>query len=54
MNCGTSQGQYNACCTRLPQQVFQIPQFWYNSIKYAASSVQCFTIMPPPGSQIIF
>jgi len=53
-NCGTSQGQYNACCSRLPQQVFQIPQFWYNTIKYASSSVQCFTIKPPPGSEIIF
>ena len=54
MNCGTPQGQYNACCARLPQQIFQIPQFWYNAIKYAASSVQCFTITPPPGSEIIF
>lgn len=53
-NCATPQGQYNNCCTRLPQVIFQIPQFWYNTIKYAASSVQCFTITPPPGSQIIY
>jgi hypothetical protein len=31
-------------------QLFQIPQFWYNAIKYAASSVTCFTIMTPPDS----
>jgi hypothetical protein len=54
MNCGTPQGQYNACCTRLPQEVFQIPQFWYNSIKYAASGVQCFTITAPPGTHIVY
>jgi hypothetical protein len=47
MGCGTTQGQYNNCCPRLPQEIFQIPQFWYNSIKYAASSVQCFTIRSP-------
>jgi hypothetical protein len=30
-----------------PSQVFQIPQFWYNAIKYAAASVQCFDIKNP-------
>jgi hypothetical protein len=33
------------CYQKSAAQVFQIPQFWYNAIKYAASSVQCFTIM---------
>jgi hypothetical protein len=54
MGCGTAAGQYNNCCWRLPQTIFQIPQFWYNSIKYAASSVQCFTITAPPGSKIVY
>jgi hypothetical protein len=39
-------------------EIFQIPQFWYNSIKYASSSVQCFTIMQPPpdsgASRIVY
>jgi hypothetical protein len=35
------------CYQKSAAQVFQIPQFWYNVIKYAASSVQCFTIMGP-------
>lgn len=38
---------YDPCYEKSPAQVFQIPQFWYNAIKYAASSVQCFTIMNP-------
>jgi hypothetical protein len=54
MACGTMAGQWNACCTRLPQFIFPIPQFWYNSIKYAASSVQCFTITAPPGTHIVY
>jgi hypothetical protein len=36
---------YDPCYEKSAAQVFQIAQFWYNSIKYAASSVQCFTIM---------
>jgi hypothetical protein len=37
----------NPCYQKSAAQVFQIPQFWYNAIKYAASSVQCFDIMSP-------
>jgi hypothetical protein len=42
----------NPCYQRSAAQVFQIPQFWYNAIKYAASSVQCFTIHAPDGGII--
>jgi hypothetical protein len=38
---------YDPCYQKSAAQVFQIPQFWYNAIKYAASSVACFTIMQP-------
>ena len=37
----------NPCYGLLPPQIFQIPQFWFNSITYAASSVACFTITDP-------
>jgi hypothetical protein len=43
---------YDPCYNSSAAQVFQIPQFWYNSIKYAASAVQCFTIMIPPEAGI--
>ncbi|KYF83704.1 hypothetical protein BE11_00230 [Sorangium cellulosum] len=35
------------CYERSAAQVFQISQFWYNAVKYAASSVECFTIEDP-------
>jgi hypothetical protein len=35
------------CYQKSASQVFQIPQFWYNAIKYASSSVTCFTVMNP-------
>jgi len=35
------------CYQKSAAQVFQIPQFWYNAIQYAASSVECFTIEDP-------
>jgi hypothetical protein len=35
------------CFMQSPNQVFQIPQFWYNAIKYAAASVECFDIKTP-------
>jgi hypothetical protein len=39
---------YDPCYQKSAAQVFQIPQFWFNAIKYAASSVQCaFTITNP-------
>ncbi len=34
-------------CTNTPATAFQVPQFWYNAISYAASAVQCFTIQSP-------
>jgi hypothetical protein len=37
----------NPCYQKSAAQVFQIPQFWYNAIKYASSSVQCFDITSP-------
>ncbi len=37
----------NPCYGLTPQHIFQIPQFWYNAIKYAASSVTCFNITSP-------
>jgi len=45
---------YDPCYMNSPAEVFQIPQFWYNAITYAASSVTCFKIMPPPGTQIVY
>jgi hypothetical protein len=41
---GMFTNKYDPCYQRSAAQVFQIPQFWYNAIKYAASSVQCFII----------
>jgi len=38
---------YDPCYEKSAAQVFQLPQFWYNAIKYASSSVQCFNIMNP-------
>jgi hypothetical protein len=35
------------CYQKSAAQIFQVPQFWYNAIKYAASSVTCFTISNP-------
>jgi hypothetical protein len=34
-------------CTNTPATAFQVPQFWYNAISYAASSAVCFTIKDP-------
>jgi len=38
---------YDPCYQESAAQVFQIPQLWYNMIKYASSSVGCFTINNP-------
>jgi hypothetical protein len=41
---------YDPCYQRSSGIIFQVPQFWYNSIGYAASAVNCpFTIELPPG-----
>lgn len=32
---------YNPCYNQRPQQVFQIPQFWYNTLKWCAPLVDC-------------
>lgn len=42
---------YDPCYERSAAEVFQIPQFWYNAIKYASSSAQCFTIQGPGITQ---
>jgi hypothetical protein len=34
-------------CTDTPATAFQVPQFWYNAIRYAASAATCFTINNP-------
>ncbi len=45
---------YDPCYNQLPTQVFQIPQFWYNVLKWCYPLVSCFTITTPPGQpQII-
>jgi len=38
---------YDPCYQKSPATIFQISQFWYNSLKYAASSVECFDITAP-------
>jgi hypothetical protein len=35
------------CYGKTPEVIFQVPKFWYNAIKYAASSVTCFDIQSP-------
>jgi hypothetical protein len=45
---GTYSNVNDPCYQKSAAQVFQIPQFWYNAIVYAASSVQCFMIQTPP------
>jgi hypothetical protein len=37
----------NSCYGFTPDLIFQIPQFWYNAIRYASSSVACFAINDP-------
>ena len=38
----------NACYQQSASQVFQVPQFWYNAISYAAGATSCsFTINNP-------
>jgi hypothetical protein len=37
----------SASCTNTPGTAFQVPQFWYNAIRYAASSATCFRIDNP-------
>ena len=44
---GTFNDPYDPCYKKSPAQIFQVPQFWYNSIKYAASSVACFVVNNP-------
>jgi hypothetical protein len=44
---GVFGNSYDPCYQKSPTQIFQISQFWYNAIKYAASSVQCFDIVSP-------
>jgi hypothetical protein len=40
---------YDPCYQRSSGQIFQIPQFWYNAITFAASAVSCpFVITQTP------
>ena len=38
---------YNPCFDKRPEQVFQLPQFWYNALGYAGGNRLCFTIEEP-------
>jgi hypothetical protein len=44
---GTSACIAASCAGNTPQNDFQVPQFWYNAIKYASSSAACFVINNP-------
>ena len=37
----------SSCTGTTPADDFQVPQFWYNAIKYASSAAQCFVIQNP-------
>jgi hypothetical protein len=39
--CETDPG-HNYCTNRLAQQYYQVPQFWYNSIKWVSGDRECF------------
>lgn len=47
LNASSFTNMYDPCFQKSPAQIFQISQFWYNAIKYAASSVACFDIREP-------
>jgi hypothetical protein len=44
---GLADAGQSSCTGFTADKVFQIPQFWYNAIRYAASSVSCFMISDP-------
>ena len=37
----------HSCANRHPATDFQIPQFWFNSIKWLSGDIACFDIMDP-------
>lgn len=37
----------NPCFDKRPEQVFQLPQFWYNALTYAGGARTCFEIDEP-------
>jgi hypothetical protein len=47
LNTSSYTNMYDPCYQKNPAQIFQIAQFWYNAIKYVASSVACFDIREP-------
>jgi hypothetical protein len=47
LNPSSFTNMYDPCFQKSPAQIFQISQFWYNAIKYAASSIACFDIREP-------
>jgi hypothetical protein len=44
---GTSTCIASSCSGNTPLDDFQVPQFWYNAIKYASSGAACFVINNP-------
>ena len=40
------------CVGLLPQDKYQIPQFWYNMIRWSQPDPNCFTIVSTPGTTI--
>jgi len=44
---GTSACISSSCTGDTPENAFQVPQFWYNAIRYASSSATCFVIQNP-------
>jgi hypothetical protein len=38
---------YNPCYDKRPEQVFQLPQFWYNALSYAGGARVCLEIDEP-------
>ena len=41
MTCATDPA-HNYCMNRLAPQYYQVPQFWYNAIKWASGDRECF------------
>jgi len=44
---------YDPCYNQRPTQVFNIPQLWYNALKWCAPLVSCLTITTTPEQQPI-
>ena len=42
------------CAGFLPQNVFQVPQFWYNMIRWSQPSATCFKIVDQPQPVVVW